>query len=134
MPDLVSRKVGGKVVMVSSLDDNNPADNIIDGREDTYWISTGLYPQEVLLALNQRSMVSSVKISSTSIKGIRIESCAEDDPVNFKTLAEEEMEDSSGRLQIREMPCQGVEPVAYIKLVILSGWHDFCTVHRAVVE
>ena len=51
--------------MVSSLDDNNPAlsyacravvwlcgnaaeaDNIIDGREDTYWISTGLYPQAV---------------------------------------------------------------------------------------
>ena len=72
MPDLVAQKVGGKVLMVSSLDENHPGDNMIDGREDSYWISTGLYPQEILLQLSQRSQVSNVKISATNVRGIRI--------------------------------------------------------------
>ena len=72
MPDLVAKKVGGKVLMVSSLDENHPGDNMIDGREDSYWISTGLYPQEILLQLSQRSQVSNVKISATNVRGIRI--------------------------------------------------------------
>ncbi len=71
MPDLVAKKVGGKVVMVSSLDEQHPGDNMIDGREDSYWISTGLYPQEILLQLGQRAAVSSVKISTTNVRGIR---------------------------------------------------------------
>ncbi|CAE7704474.1 IFT25 [Symbiodinium pilosum] len=120
--------------MVSSLDEGHPGDNIIDGREDTYWISTGLYPQEILLAMSERSMVSTVKIVTSNVRGLRIESCAEDDPVNFKTLAEDELEELSGRLQVKEIPCQGVEPAAYIKVMVLSGYHDFCTVHRVIVE
>ena len=133
MPDLASKKVGGKVIMVSSLDENHPGDNIIDGREDSYWISTGLYPQEILLALSQRASVSSVKISSTNVKGIRIEGCSEEDPVNFQTLAEDDIEELSGHLQVKDIACQSGD-IAYIKIMILSGWHDFCSVHRVIVE
>ena len=71
MPDLVSKKVGGKVLMVSSLDENHPGDNMIDGREESYWISTGLYPQEILLQLSQRAQVSNVKVCATNVRGIR---------------------------------------------------------------
>ncbi|CAL1137583.1 unnamed protein product [Cladocopium goreaui] len=99
MPDLVAKKVGGKVLMVSSLDENHPGDNMIDGREDSYWISTGLYPQEILLQLSQRSQVSNVKISATNVRGIRIEGCAEEDPVNFHPLAEDALEEVPQRLQ-----------------------------------
>lgn len=132
MPDLVSSKMGGKVIMVSSLDEEHPGDNIIDGREDSYWISTGLYPQEILLALSQRSPVSNVRILGTHVKGLRLEGCCEDDPVNFQTLAEGDLEDNPGRLQVKDMPCSG--EVAYLKIMILSGYHDFCTLHRVVVE
>eukprot|EP00931_Biecheleriopsis_adriatica_P122602 TRINITY_DN97606_c0_g1_i1.p1 TRINITY_DN97606_c0_g1~~TRINITY_DN97606_c0_g1_i1.p1 ORF type:complete len:138 (+),score=27.68 TRINITY_DN97606_c0_g1_i1:59-472(+) len=137
MPDLVSKKGGGKVLMVSSLDLGHPASNIIDGSEGSYWISTGLYPQEILLELSQPSLVSSVKISSTNIKSLRIESCAEDKPVNFKfkVLAEGDLEESSGRLQLKEFACQATSEIAtYVKILILSGWHDFCSVHKVVVE
>mmetsp|Transcript_74017 Transcript_74017/g.122160 ORF Transcript_74017/g.122160 Transcript_74017/m.122160 type:complete len:134 (-) Transcript_74017:135-536(-) len=133
MPDLVAKKVGGKVLMVSSLDENHPGDHMIDGREDSYWISTGLYPQEILLQLSQRSQVSNVKICATNVRGIRIEGCAEEDPVNFHPLAEDALEEVPQRLQVKDIPCQGNE-MAYIKIMILSGYHDFCTVHRVIVE
>mmetsp|Transcript_24244 Transcript_24244/g.50400 ORF Transcript_24244/g.50400 Transcript_24244/m.50400 type:complete len:137 (-) Transcript_24244:298-708(-) len=133
--DLVSKKEGGRVVMVSSLDESHPGENIIDGNEHSYWISTGLYPQELLLQLSNPSKISSVKISTTNVKSVRVEACAEDTPVNFKCLAEGSLEEKAGRLQLKELRCndQG-EPAAYVKVLILAGWHDFCSVHRVVVE
>eukprot|EP00441_Pelagodinium_beii_P047300 CAMPEP_0197621972 /NCGR_PEP_ID=MMETSP1338-20131121/2381_1 /TAXON_ID=43686 ORGANISM="Pelagodinium beii, Strain RCC1491" /NCGR_SAMPLE_ID=MMETSP1338 /ASSEMBLY_ACC=CAM_ASM_000754 /LENGTH=135 /DNA_ID=CAMNT_0043191563 /DNA_START=48 /DNA_END=455 /DNA_ORIENTATION=+ len=135
MPDLVSKKNGGKVLMISSLDQGHPGDNIIDGNDSSYWISTGLYPQEILLQLSNPAPVNNVKISTTNVKTVRIESCAEENPVNFKTLAEGDLEESSGRLQLKELPCYGSsEPAAYVKVMILSGWSDFCSVHKVQVE
>eukprot|EP00419_Tripos_fusus_P085329 CAMPEP_0172867942 /NCGR_PEP_ID=MMETSP1075-20121228/85032_1 /TAXON_ID=2916 /ORGANISM="Ceratium fusus, Strain PA161109" /LENGTH=135 /DNA_ID=CAMNT_0013717427 /DNA_START=34 /DNA_END=441 /DNA_ORIENTATION=+ len=135
MPDLVSKKEGGKVVMVSSLDENHPAENMIDGGDQSYWISTGLYPQEILLQLARPSQVSTVKISTTNVKNLRVEACAEDTPVNFTSLVEGSIEEKGGRLQLKELQCGNVsEPAAYVKVLILSGWHDFCSVHKVVVE
>ncbi|CAE8586309.1 unnamed protein product, partial [Polarella glacialis] len=105
MPDLVSKKTGGKVLMVSSLDENHPSDNIIDGNDASYWMSTGLYPQEILFELSEASHVSNVKIFSTNIKSVRVESCAEDKPVNFKVIAEGELEELQGRVQSKELSC-----------------------------
>lgn len=53
--------------------------------------------------------------------------------MNFQTLAEDELEEVPGRMQVRDIPCPTGE-MAYIKIMILSGYHDFCTVHRVIVE
>ena len=69
--------------------------------------------------------------SFCAIQGL--EGCAEEDPVNFQTMAEDELEEVPGRLQVKDIPCPNHE-TAYIKIMILSGYHDFCTVHRVIVE
>jgi len=136
MPDVASEKSGGKVFMVSSLDPAHPGENVIDGTDGTYWISTGLYPQEILLGLAKPAKVSSVRLFSTRVRNIRFEGCQEGTPVNFKTLGECEVEDAQqGRLQVREVRCEGQErPLEYVRLLILSGWDDFCSVHRIQVD
>mmetsp|Transcript_106214 Transcript_106214/g.331335 ORF Transcript_106214/g.331335 Transcript_106214/m.331335 type:complete len:209 (-) Transcript_106214:37-663(-) len=136
MPDVAAETAGGKVFMVSSLDPAHPAENILDGSNGTYWISTGLYPQEILLNLGRPAKVSSVRLYSTRVRSVRFEGCQEDKPVNFNVLAECEVEDAQdGRLQVREMPCgQQEKPTEFVRLLILSGWDDFCSVHRIQVD
>jgi len=135
MSDLVANTAGGKVYMVSSLDPAHPGENIIDGRDGTYWISTGLYPQEILLGLARPARVSSVRLFSTRVRSVRFE-CCQGTPVNFSILAECEVEDAQdGCLQIREVRCGSQEqPTDYVRLMILSGWDDFCSVHRIQVD
>mmetsp|Transcript_101356 Transcript_101356/g.302243 ORF Transcript_101356/g.302243 Transcript_101356/m.302243 type:complete len:203 (+) Transcript_101356:172-780(+) len=135
MPDVVSEKAGGKIFMVSSLDPAHPPENVLDGSDVTYWISTGLYPQEILLGLGRPARVSSVRLSCTRVRGVRFEGCHEDKPVNFTLLAEFEVADAQdGRLQFHEMLCgEQVRPTEYVRLLILSGWDDFCTIHRIQV-
>mmetsp|Transcript_27830 Transcript_27830/g.88450 ORF Transcript_27830/g.88450 Transcript_27830/m.88450 type:complete len:199 (-) Transcript_27830:140-736(-) len=135
MPDLASEKAGGCVVMVSSLDSAHPGENVIDGNNGTYWISTGLFPQEVLLQLGQPTKVASVRLSSTRVRGVRFEACPDDTPMNFKVLAEAEVEDSPGALQMRELRCgEQEQPTEFVRLLILSGWDDFCSVHSIQVD
>mmetsp|Transcript_21149 Transcript_21149/g.59474 ORF Transcript_21149/g.59474 Transcript_21149/m.59474 type:complete len:243 (+) Transcript_21149:124-852(+) len=135
MPDLASEKAGGKVFMVSSLDPAHPGDNIIDGNDSTFWISTGLYPQEILLELGQSAKVSSVSLSSTRVRSILIEGWGQEDTqANCQMLAEGELANTAnGRLQKQEMQCRNQE-IEFLRLVILSGWDDFCTVHHIHVD
>lgn len=136
MLDLASKDVGGKVLMVSSVDAEHPGENIIDGSIDSYWISTGLYPQEILLQLGRRSPVSGVHLASTSVRQVRIEGSQEDAPVNFQMLAEGVFQSVHGHMQLEQLPClpQKGGRTAYVRVVILSGWHDFCSVHQIRIE
>lgn len=135
MLDAASLQAGGMVTMVSSLDEDHPGENAIDGNDRTYWISTGLYPQEILVQLCHPSWVASLCIASTQVKQLRIEGCNEDQPINFHPLADGELAEASGRLQVEELACpQQDRPIRFIRMMILSGWQDFCTVHRLQVK
>uniref|UniRef100_A0A7S1FEU6 F5/8 type C domain-containing protein n=1 Tax=Noctiluca scintillans TaxID=2966 RepID=A0A7S1FEU6_NOCSC len=120
-----------KVLMVSSLDESHPAEHILSNNDAAFWISTGLYPQEILLE-RPLSKVSSVKFTTTNVRNVRVEGCAEETPVNFKLLVEGEFDSKGGRLQLKELKCS--DHAKFIKVVILSGWHDFCTVHKISIE
>jgi len=136
MPDLACSKAGGRVFMVSSLDPDHPAEGAIDSDDHTYWISTGLYPQEMLLELGRRGTVSSVRVVSTHVRRVRIEGCWEEQPLSFAVLAEQDIEDTGGRLQLRELRCGAPSegPLSYVRVVVVSGWLDFCSLHKIEVE
>jgi len=127
---------GGKVLMTTSLDEQHPPDNIIDGDDLTYWISTGLYPQEILLELGHPANVSDVWLSTTNVRRVCIEGCGEETAISFQTLAAAELTASEpSRLQLQQLRCEGQNmPTRFVKAKILSGWDDFCTVHRIVVQ
>jgi len=132
--DVASREAGGRVFMVSSLDDAHPADNVIDGNEKTYWLSTGLYPQEIILELGRPSRVAGVQLSATNVRAFRVEGCSEQPAVSFEPLATGELEACAGLLQRQELRCiEQALPTHFLRAKILSGWHDFCSVHRIVV-
>jgi heat shock protein beta-11 len=134
MLDAASLKSGGKVLMVSSLDEEHPGENVLDGNDQTYWISTGLYPQEILVQLCSPAIVTSLMIASTHVRQLRIEGCHEDMPINFQLLADGDLVDKNGDIQVKELPCHEDKPLRYIRMMILSGWHDFCSVHRLQVK
>jgi len=123
------------VLMVSSLDEDHPGENVIDGSDRSYWISTGLYPQEILLKLSVPAWVSFVTLSSTNVKQVLVEGCHEPSWENFQTLGEGIVDNTHGQLQHQVLAIkQQQKPVKYVRLSIISGWHDFCSVHRLQLE
>lgn len=135
--DLASKSNGGRVLMSSSLDERYPATHVNDDSDQSFWISTGLYPQELLIQLGEPSPVSRVRVTGSQIRGVRVEVSEEDAPVNFQMVAEEEFQNKVGRVnnqEISNLGRGGSGHVSFVKLVITSGYHDFCSVHQVVVE
>lgn len=119
------------VKYASSIDPDHPAEHIFDGSSRNYWISTGLYPQEILVELGRPLHCVGVKLEFTGIKGLRIEGCTDFSPINFEILADEQLLQEREGLQVKELICrEQEEPTRFVKVIILSGSHDFCSVHR----
>mmetsp|Transcript_144606 Transcript_144606/g.266715 ORF Transcript_144606/g.266715 Transcript_144606/m.266715 type:complete len:243 (+) Transcript_144606:93-821(+) len=127
--DRAGAAYGDRVYMVSSLDPDHSADNIIDGNHSTYWISTGLYPQEVILELDEPTMLSSIKVATTHVRRLRVEGCHSQQPVSFAMVTEAELENTHGSLQISELPCSTAQ-LKFVRVIFVAGWDDFCTCHN----
>mmetsp|Transcript_104917 Transcript_104917/g.180924 ORF Transcript_104917/g.180924 Transcript_104917/m.180924 type:complete len:139 (-) Transcript_104917:889-1305(-) len=133
MPETVKTEV----LYQTSIDDRYPACNLHDGDEKTFWISTGMFPQEVLLKLNCTSAnVTKIRTWSYHIKKLVIEKCTEAQPVKFDKIVETELSDKAGAMQIESFAInQTMGPdVKYLKIHIASGWDDFVSMHSIIVE
>ncbi|KAG7268305.1 hypothetical protein CRUP_038320 [Coryphaenoides rupestris] len=61
------RSLGAKVVLASSGgDDAQPPAHIVDGDPDTFWMSTGMFPQEFIIRLAEPTAVELLKGTTVS--------------------------------------------------------------------
>lgn len=58
--DLARRENGSRILTASSSDDRYPKENILDGSENTGWVTTGMFPQEFLLDLGTVSNITQI--------------------------------------------------------------------------
>ena len=43
--DYAREEAGSQIIMASCVDDRYPPENMLDGKEGSFWITTGCYPQ-----------------------------------------------------------------------------------------
>ena len=69
MKDFARQDAGASIVMATSFDERFPPENILDGAESfgaeaigTFWMTTGMFPQELVIALDKPVQVSQIVI------------------------------------------------------------------------
>ena len=65
--DYARQENGGAVIMASSVDERFPPEHMLDGKDSTFWLSTGMFPQEFVLATSKGVSIS--KITTLSMNG-----------------------------------------------------------------
>lgn len=68
MKDYARAEHGSSIVMTSCVDDRYPPENVLDGKDNTFWITTGMFPQEFVLALAKPIQVEKITFLSQSGK------------------------------------------------------------------
>ncbi|XP_070602070.1 intraflagellar transport protein 25 homolog isoform X2 [Erythrolamprus reginae] len=53
---------GADVILATSSDEMYPAENIIDGRSETFWTTTGMFPQEFIISFHKCVTISKLTI------------------------------------------------------------------------
>lgn len=92
-----------------------------------------MFPQELIIKLGSTSQVTRVKMLTTNAKLVVVERCEGVAPISWEKVFEMEAADTDGRLQV-ESTQVGRKTANYLKFKFLSGWDEFVTVHKIVVE
>eukprot|EP00842_Homolaphlyctis_polyrhiza_P003234 jgi/Hompol1/3911/HPOL_003406-RA len=102
---------GTRIALVTSEHPKHPPESILDGNLKTFWISTGMFPQEFVVTFP--APVSITKIIVSSIKGL---------------------EDTDNVMQTYSATPQK-DPVTarHVRFEISKGYAPFVSVHRLVV-
>lgn len=51
MTDVALAAAGSSIAAATCADERHPPENTLDGTESTFWMTTGLFPQELVIAL-----------------------------------------------------------------------------------
>jgi heat shock protein beta-11 len=133
MFDVALSKAGAYIAMVTSSDDDYPPENILDCNTETFWASTGLFPQEFVVSFASEMNIESIHIFCNNVKKIAVYKCTEQEPINFSQIAEKELDCVEGHLQSEEISLMKVNAL-HLKFVMMSGYDHFVSVHKLSVN
>ena len=114
--------------MTTSEDERHPGSNILSPSKD-YWVSTGLFPQEVIISFDPPQSFRSIHIVSSNIRCIVIEGCESPQMGSFSKIGEEEFGNIRGNLQRETTTISFARSMSYVKITILSAWDNFVSIH-----
>lgn len=131
MKDYAREENGGRIVMASCVDERFPPDNMLDGKDNTFWITTGMFPQEFVLALEADIRISKITTLSLNVKKLVVEKSDEDRPDSFEKVFEVELSNRGDRLQT-EVHQVNIS-ARYLKFSLASGYSECATINRVSV-
>eukprot|EP00164_Ancoracysta_twista_P018772 GFYU01032661.1.p2 GENE.GFYU01032661.1~~GFYU01032661.1.p2 ORF type:complete len:157 (+),score=36.52 GFYU01032661.1:36-506(+) len=141
-------------ILATCGDERHPPSAALDGRANTYFITTGLFPQELVFAVKAGSAnVSKLSFITFGIQKLRVEKSFESTPSKFVPLLDCEMDPpanystttsgpvSPGRGEVTRQVEQfqlnkttAGANVRFLKVVIESGYGDFAAMYDVSVE
>jgi len=131
--NLALNEEGAVVLVASSSDSRYPSSNIIDGDEKTFWMTTGMYPQEVIIQFPKAVKLQRIKTVTKNVLDLAVFRCENSNPLVFDLVYEQELSDRLGARQEDVQTVDGALAV-YLKFVIKSGREDFSAVYKVEVE
>ena len=101
---------------------------------NSYWLTTGMFPQELTIQFQQAQVVNEVRFVSTGVKKVAIEGCQTANGNGFKVIGESrEIPANRGQRQSESVAIDQPSSYIMIKFVITEGWEDFASVHNIQV-
>ncbi|XP_016774318.1 intraflagellar transport protein 25 homolog isoform X3 [Pan troglodytes] len=108
--DLCLSSEGSEVILATSSDEKHPPENIIDGNPETFWTTTGMFPQEFIICFHKHVRIERLVIQS------------------YFDLVHTE-----GQLQNEEIVAHDGS-ATYLRFIILSAFDHFASVHSVSAE
>ncbi|XP_051713723.1 intraflagellar transport protein 25 homolog isoform X2 [Oryctolagus cuniculus] len=86
--DLCLSSEGAEVILATSSDEKHPPESVIDGNPETFWTTTGMFPQEFIISFHKHVRIEKLVIQSYLVRTLRIEKSTSKEPVDFEQWIE----------------------------------------------
>ncbi|XP_070261286.1 intraflagellar transport protein 25 homolog isoform X5 [Myotis yumanensis] len=101
--DLCLSSEGTEVILATSSDEKHPPENIIDGNPETFWTTTGMFPQEFIICFHKHVRIERLVIQSCFVRTLQIEKSTSKEPDSFEQWIERDLVHTEGQLQNEEI-------------------------------
>lgn len=117
----------------TSLDSEHPPTNIVDSDETTFWMTTGLFPQEAVLQFKKPAQITRITTVTGKVKNLIVYAATD------KALTEWAEIDSTtlpGQpIKQQETHQLNYQRTSYgVKVVVNKGWGQFAAIYLVRVE
>jgi len=133
MFDVALSSAGAQVVLATSADEKHSPENITDGNMDTFWSTTGLFPQEFVISFQALMNLNVLRIHSHGVKHLMVERSVQNGPNDFEVIGEKVFEATEGGLQEEDIPATNLT-ATHLRFTINSAYDHFCSVHKVHVD
>ncbi|KAK1340033.1 hypothetical protein QTO34_018597 [Cnephaeus nilssonii] len=131
--DLCLSSEGTEVILATSSDEKHPPENIIDGNPETFWTTTGMFPQEFIVCFHKRVKIERLVIQSYFVRTLRIEKSTSKEPDSFEQWIERDLVHTEGQLQNEEIMAHDGH-ATYLRFIITSAFDHFASVYSISAE
>ncbi|XP_077134211.1 intraflagellar transport protein 25 homolog [Ranitomeya variabilis] len=131
--NLCLSSAGAQVSLATSSDERHPAERMIDGNPETFWTTTGMFPQEFIISMNGLQKVGKIILESSLVRSLKIYTSASKEATNFEPCMERELEHVEGQFQTEEIILPGVQAI-HLRFVIISGYDHFVSIRSVSAE
>ncbi|XP_076441341.1 intraflagellar transport protein 25 homolog [Babylonia areolata] len=133
MFDVALANGGAQIILSTSSDDAHPPEDMIDGKEETFWTTTGLFPQEVVIRFQALTSINKVQLACCNVKDVVLETSENENSDSFEPMAEKELDKLDNQVQTEDF--SGGERKAHcLRMVIKSGHDHFVAVYSLKVD
>mmetsp|Transcript_97865 Transcript_97865/g.210994 ORF Transcript_97865/g.210994 Transcript_97865/m.210994 type:complete len:140 (+) Transcript_97865:40-459(+) len=133
MTELANEFSGASVLSASSFDLKHPPSSVIDGEYNTFWLTTGAFPQEIVIQLGEPSIIKGVELVSCGIRNVQLSKCEGAQANTWENIAEEESQESDSEIQKISIQAPPRITAQYLRIKILSGWADCVSLFKVSV-
>uniref|UniRef100_A0A8C7ZZJ8 Heat shock protein, alpha-crystallin-related, b11 n=1 Tax=Oryzias sinensis TaxID=183150 RepID=A0A8C7ZZJ8_9TELE len=133
MTDSSFSSLDAKVVLASSSDESHPPENIVDGNINTFWMSTGMFPQEFIIRFSEPTTISALTVDSYNVKKLKIEKNISQSASQFESVTEKEFESTERHLQTNAISLNPGS-ATHLRFIITSGYDHFVSVHKVSIK
>lgn len=99
MTELANEFSGASILSASSFDIKHPPSSVIDGEYNSFWLTTGSFPQEIVVQLGEVSQIKGIEIISSGIRKVEISKCESAQANMWESILENEVSDSENDVQ-----------------------------------
>ncbi|XP_027455433.1 intraflagellar transport protein 25 homolog isoform X1 [Zalophus californianus] len=131
--NLCSSSEGTEVILATSSDEKHPPENIIDGNPETFWTTTGMFPQEFIICFHKHVRIERLVIQSYFVRTLRIEKSTSKEPIDFEPWIERDLVHKEGQLQNEEIMTRDGH-ATHLRFIIISAFDHFASVHSVSAE
>ncbi|KAJ3300729.1 Heat shock protein beta-11 [Borealophlyctis nickersoniae] len=133
LENLALASAGSKIAMATSWHPKHTPDMMIDGNPKTFWVTTGLFPQEAVLTFPAPVSIRKITVSSMKVAHLDIQRSVHEKPVQFEHFVEQDLDDADQGIQLATLIPSAATPAQHLRLTISRGHGPFASIHRIVV-